>query len=197
MELAMLFVVLPSLLATGSGYYLDTSCEPHLEMIVEGMKSAFDLAQAGSDTLSALSSPSPRFDFTWRAQRDLLTYLFAEALQKINYTDFSRVNYMPSSTMEWQKISHTFKQVLRYNENEGQPSPAPEDLDSLGPQHLVLFCNFDRFIEVKVPSQRRTDGLVWNTATSVFVQINDDWRSCKYGTKPNVCSPVTQLKYIS
>lgn len=155
-------------------------------MIIESMESAFDLARAGSDALKALIAPTRlTTSDVWMAQRDLMEYLFGQA------TNAQEPDGVDPTKSEWQQVANTYDQVLSFNDNNGQPSPDPADADykSLGSQHLVLFCNFDRFREDMNAKGQQDSGYAWDTATDSRVEMDEQWQSCKSGTGPGVrCS---------
>lgn len=64
-------------------YVLDPSCAAYKDVVVSGMKGAFDLAQAGADTFNTLASNAGS-GAKREAQKDLINFIFAEALTNGN-----------------------------------------------------------------------------------------------------------------
>lgn len=121
-----------------NGYVLDKSCETYKEMVIDGMSSAFDMAQAGSDTLTQLSTLGS--GAVWDAQKHLISYLFPAALTNGN---------IDKTSTNWGKVSNTFSAVLKYNNNQGQPELTSSDYRSLTPESVVVYCDYSRFMENK------------------------------------------------
>ena len=153
---------------TSHGYVLDSSCSQYSQMVITGMQGAFDLAQAGSDTFGTLT-PSGS-GVTWQAQRDLVSYLFAQALTNGNINTGNEF---------WRNASRRFNSVLNYNNNNGQPEPSPSNYKTLSTNAVIVFCDFTRFKENQdcygVPSPGRT----CDTTLDISWPISDAYTNCK------------------
>ena len=80
--------------ATSHAWVMDNSCAKYGQLVPDGVNGAFDLAQAGSDTFSIIPSGSGA---KWQAQKDLISYLFAEAL--INGNIDTRIGLLPKISL--------------------------------------------------------------------------------------------------
>jgi len=82
MKLSTLAALL-NLLATSyasPSYILDSSCAAFEDVLTSAFKGAFVLAQAGADAMDNVAA-SVNFDSdAWKAQRDLVDYMFHDAL---------------------------------------------------------------------------------------------------------------------
>ena len=112
MKLPPTFVVLLGSFASSYGYILDGRCAPYSDMVISGLKGAFDLAQAGSDTMDTLATSSTGSGDTLQAQKDLVNYIFAEALTNGN---------IDTENEKWKTAKNKFTSVLKYNSNNGEP----------------------------------------------------------------------------
>ncbi|TVY42216.1 hypothetical protein LSUB1_G003911 [Lachnellula subtilissima] len=104
------------------------------------MKGAFDLAQAGADTLNTLETSNDGGGNVLQAQRDLFRFTFTDAMTngKIDPTN-----------AKWTTIKNVFDSVLKYNTNNGEPDVTAlrYDYRSLTIDDLVIHCDFTRFYE--------------------------------------------------
>jgi len=174
----LLTLVLGSFAATSHGYVLDKSCDPYRDMVITGMKSAFDLAQAGSDLLSHLT-PSGS-GATWQAQKDLVKFMFAEALTNGN-PDPNNAN--------WNTVSSKFNLVLAYNSNggQGQPDITPTNSNAdqtgvytpLGADKLVLFCDYSRFTKNQNCDKIAKPGITCDRTNGMAWPMDDIYNDCK------------------
>ncbi|KAI7970588.1 hypothetical protein EIK77_004614 [Talaromyces pinophilus] len=166
-----------------NGYVLDKSCDPYKQMVIDGMSSAFDMAQAGSDTLTQLSTSGS--GAVWDAQKDLVSYLFSEALTNGN---------IDKSSSNWGKVSNTFSAVLKYNNNQGQPQSTPSDYRSLDPDSLVVYCDYSRFTENKDCDGNEKKGIVCDTNIGISWPMNSIYSDCKSTSKLSTTS--VEVSYL-
>jgi hypothetical protein len=137
-------------------------------MVIAGMQGAFDLAQAGSDIFGTLAASGS--GDTWQAQKDLVSYLFAEALTNGN---------IDPSNANWQTAAKTFTSVLKYNGNSGQPDATPSDYRSLNTDGLIVFCDYSRFKENQNCDGISKPGVTCDTTIGISWPMNDIYSSCK------------------
>lgn len=155
-------VCLGSLALISHSYILDSGCIPYQDLITRGMKSAFDLAQAGSDLLG---SPS-RDRNIFQAQYDLTTFMFLATL-----------NDQASKTI----VADKFNAVLQYNTNGGSPESTLDPYynratySTLGGDKIVIFCDSKRFTPDVACSSSETPGIACDTlmqySKSYFVRL--------------------------
>jgi hypothetical protein len=171
MKLTSTLAVLLGSFATSYAYILDSSCSPYSDMVISGLAGAFDLAQAGSDTMSTLATGSGSGD-TWQAQQDLVSYTFAEALTNGN---------IDTSNPKWITASDKFTSVLKYNSNNGQPDTNNynNQYKSLPTDALVIFCDFTRFAENQNCKGVAKPGIVCDRAMRIAFPMNDAYYHCR------------------
>lgn len=114
------------LLAFSYSYFLDGSCAPYQAFITKGVKSAFNLAQAGFDLFN---SPSTDKNIL-QAQQDLVSYMF------------NAIKSSSSASSDYQYVNDTFASVIKYNINGGNPEKMNEQtyLQSTSDE-LIFFCD--------------------------------------------------------
>ncbi|KAL5356474.1 meiotically up-regulated gene family-domain-containing protein [Aspergillus floccosus] len=121
------------------------------------MQSALGLAEAGSDALNQLSQPGD--GPTAVAQRDLFSYLFAEAMKN---------GHIDTSNKEWQHFTSGFSAVLNYKKT---PDGSPEQNDGMyGFLHmddLIVYCDYSRFQENKDCQGNTAPGKACDTSINV------------------------------
>lgn len=150
------------------GWILDQSCNSYSQMVTTGMQSAFDLAQAGSDAMGDLAIAKSINTNTLTAQRDLVSYLFAESMTggKIDPT-----------TRNWQSAASIFSRVLAYN--TGQPGASAASYRALPSSEVILFCDYSRFKENVDCLGNPKPGYVCDTTMGVFWPISSIYSNCK------------------
>ncbi|TVY44268.1 hypothetical protein LOCC1_G006809 [Lachnellula occidentalis] len=153
-------------------YILDPSCNTYKDIVVAGMKGAFDLAQAGADTLDTLATSNDGSGDVLQAQRDLFGFTFTDAL-----TD----GKIDPDNPKFVTARNVFNSVLKYDSNNGEPDVTTLQYDyrSLTVDDLVIICDFTRLYEghncrTEAPDRvcDRTLGIDWPLAPAYF--------SCKY-----------------
>lgn len=119
------------LFALSYSYIVDGSCAAYKNLLTEGMKSGFDLAQAAHDVLynpndGARDTPASI------AQQDLLKYMFRGAVG----------NGEKRAT-----VNATFEAVLKFNTNNGNPevTPHPSSYWLPATNKVLFFCDYKRF----------------------------------------------------
>lgn len=165
MKSTTILIVLIGLLATSYSYVLDSSCDPYRSMVISGMQGAFDLAAAGSDTFGFLT-PSGR-GAIWQARKDLVSYLFSQALTNGN---------IDNSNTNWKDVWLKFESVLTYNSNNGQLDASPSNYRSLGSNGLIVYCDYSRFKENQDCQGNRMSGriLVYTRRCSIIIKVVKD-----------------------
>lgn len=153
------------------GYILDKSCLNDKQIIVEGMKGAFQLAQSAEQAFTQLSQSTT--GDTGVAQKDLLSYLFAETLTGGN---------IDPKNNKWKLAKGIPSQVLKYNRGDGQPDITPLHYKGLPTDRLILFCNYDRFKENEDCVGNPKPGYTCDTSIGVFFPMNDIYSDCKEET---------------
>lgn len=137
-------------------------------MVIAGFQGGFDLAQAGSDLFSKIT-PTGSGD-TFQAQKDLISFLFGEALTSGN---------IDTSNPKWQTASNQFTLVLKYNSNNGQPDTTPVDYRALNTDGLIVFCDYGRFKEDQNCDGVAKKGITCDTTIGISWPINDIYSNCK------------------
>jgi len=146
---------------------MDSSCLAYSQLINDGMNNAFDLAQAGSDTFAiTLLGSGPK----WQAQKDLISYMFSEALTNSN---------IDTGNKNWQLGESTFASVLKYNTNNGQPDATPANLRNLNTDSLIVYCDYSRFKEGENCDGVKKDGNTCDTSIGITVPMDDIYNDCK------------------
>ncbi|TVY25613.1 hypothetical protein LHYA1_G006319 [Lachnellula hyalina] len=172
MKLTSTLVVLFVSFAPSYAYILDPSCGAYKDIVVAGMKGAFDLAQAGADTLNTVETSNDGGGDVLQAQRDLFGFTFADAM--------TNGKIVPTNA-KWATIKNVFDAVLKYNKNNGEPDVTTlrYDYTSLTVDDLIIHCDFTRFDEgynCRAPAPDRicdmTLGIDWPFGNAYF--------NCKY-----------------
>lgn len=116
-------------------YIIDGSCSKYSDMVIKGMKSAFDLGQAGSDIFT-ITTPKTN-NGVWQAQQDLISYIFGATLTG---NDASKNR---------EEVSQRFTSLLKFDPNKGDPETTPDQSTyaSLTSDKLIVFCDYSRFKE--------------------------------------------------
>lgn len=176
MKLTSTLVILLGLLATGFGYVLDRSCQPYADMLVKGMSSALDLAQAGHNALPIEADPGT--GAARAAQRNLVDYLFSETIRG-GYIDFTKL----------QTIRNKFYLVLRHNRRNGRPSATPSDYRSLTENKVVIFCDYSRYRENQDCQGNAVHGRACDSSLGINVPMDWGYEICKSNQRqPRVSS---------
>lgn len=141
MKATRILAVLLGFSSTSFGWVLDKSCDgTYSDLVTNSMKNAFDLAEAGLETLS-ITNVASGDQAKWQAQMDLISFLFPSALTngKIDWdnTDF-------------QTLTTRFDKVIAYNKNPGgAPQARPANILVLNNPDLVVYCDYSRFNETQ------------------------------------------------
>ncbi|KAG2416201.1 hypothetical protein HFD88_007394 [Aspergillus terreus] len=169
MKLATTLTVLFTFFVGSHGWLLDRSCHPYWDMLVEAMQSAFRLAEAGFDALNQLSQPSD--GPTAVAQRDLLSYLFAEAMTNCE---------IETSNERWQDITSTFLAVLNFlttPDGGAEQNDGMHDFRETG--DLIMYCDYGRFQENKDCEGNPKPGWACDTSVDHVLEIKGIYSDCK------------------
>ncbi|RJE21510.1 hypothetical protein PHISCL_06143 [Aspergillus sclerotialis] len=166
---------------------MDKSCDPYKETVLEGMKGAFKLAGAGSNTLNQLSRSSSTP--AGMAQKDLLSYLFAETMTNGN---------IDTNNAQWNVAKNMFSSVLRYkttsNTSNGEPRSTDGKYQFLPVNEVILYCDYSRFKgneDCKGNSKKRD---TCDTSIGVAFPMNDIYSNCK---KDSIISSHTVIVSMS
>lgn len=156
--------------ATSHGWVLDSSCHSYRDVITEGMRGAFDLANAAYESFAWL--PNSDNSASSVAQRDLVSYLFADALANGN---------IDPNNPKWQAAANKFGAVLNYDTNLGNPETAPLSYKSLKTNNLVMYCDYSRFVENYNCEGKKSRGAVCDKSIGMAYPMDDNYKSCKGG----------------
>jgi len=124
---------------------------------------------------------------TWQAQKDLISYMFAEALNNGN---------IDTTNEKWETASKQFTSVLKYNNNNGQPENGPAaGYRSLNSDSLIVFCNYDRFKENQNCDGVTKKGITCDTTIGISWPMNNIYSDCK-STSPFSFSSIEVRPYL-
>lgn len=130
---------------------------------------AFELAQAGLDTLSIENSGSGA---VWTARKDLISYLLSETLTN---------GEIDPNNKNLKTAQNCFQQVLKYKTNDRRdPDTTPADLSKLSRENVVLICDFSRFgTEDRDCHGKKKVGYVCDNSFKVLKPITPGWKECQ------------------
>ena len=178
MRLATALACVLAFSVTSHGWVMDKSCFPYESTVLEGMKGAFRLAGAGSYSLNQLSQPNP--GPTSVAQKDLLSYLFAEAMT------YGNIN---TDNEKWKNAKEKFSYVLDYmTTSDGGPETFDGKYWFLSVHDVVLYCDHSRFEEDKDCRGNAKRGYTCDTSIAADFRMNSIYSDCK---RTNIFSPST------
>lgn len=148
---------------------MDSSCATYSQLITDGMNNAFDLAEAGFDTFGITSLGSGA---KWQARKDLISYMFSEAL-----TD----GKIDTGNTNWQLAESTLTSVLTYKSNSGEPDAAPDpgNYRLLKSNTVIVYCDYSRFKEGQDCDGVKRKGMTCDTSIGISVRAESVYEDCK------------------
>lgn len=100
-------------------------------MVTEAVEAAFEISHAALDALSALGDGS--FN---ESQRDLLRYIFQDAMPSPNKIDPNEVYF--------EKLVGMYKAILKFEKLSPKPTNGPLPADD-----VIIHCDYSRFMILK------------------------------------------------
>lgn len=142
--------------------------------VVLGMKNAFKFNQAAINALNSLGGGGDMNGPTYRAQFDLLKYMFNKAIEK-------NPNTIDTSDSFYKRVENTFTRVKEFDkEGDGSASTRPQG--DLPADDVIVYCNMDGVTELgKDASGRRKIRLPDTDIEVVFANTDKEteWDGCK------------------
>ena len=169
MKLATTLAFVLSFSVNSHGWVMDRSCTPYQSTVREGMINAFKLAGAGSDTLKQLSQSSSTP--TWIAQKDLLSFLFAETMTNGN---------IDTNNARWTVAEDMFSSVLQYKTTtDGGAERNTMSYKTLSVSDVIVYCDYSRFEEDKDCNKDPKKGYTCDHSIGQDFQMNKIYSDCK------------------
>jgi hypothetical protein len=101
----------------------------YADLVTNGLKKAFDLAKAAQTTIQSLEKGTASTE-----ERNLQRYPFQITMSG---------NGINANSQSWMSLKNQYSDVLKFNQNNGDPSPMPSG--NLPADDAILFCDFSRF----------------------------------------------------